>query len=316
MSAEAHRTFACFGGTAAIHVRGTSTARGEEAADRAREALLDAHERLTRFEEGSELTQLNRDSREEVPASPLLRALAGAVATAGSRSDGLVDATLLEGIERAGYRHSFDDRRRLTIAEALASRAVRTSAKANRDERWRFVSVDEEAGAIVRPPGVSIDSGGIAKGLVADLVAAELSEQRTYALDCCGDIRIGGRSGLERTVIVDDPFGGAPIHELRVRDGAVATSGIGRRCWIGSDGRAAHHILDPSTGEPAFTGVVQVTALAPSALLAEVHAKAALLSGPEGAADRLPHGGVVVRDGGEVDFVELDRDPAGIAVAR
>jgi hypothetical protein len=59
-----------------------------------------------------------------------------------------------------------------------------------------------------------------------------------------------------------------------------------------------------------------VTALAPSALLAEVYAKAALLSGPGGAADWLPHGGVVVRDDGEVDLVQLDRGPSGIAVAR
>ncbi len=46
-----------------------------------------------------------------------------------------------------------------------------------------------------------------------------------------------------------------------------------------------------------------MTALAPSALLAEVYAKAALLSGPERAAEWLPHGGVLVHDDGEVDVV-------------
>jgi thiamine biosynthesis lipoprotein len=55
-------------------------------------------------------------------------------------------------------------------------------------------------------------------------------------------------------------------------------------------------VLDPATGQPAYTGVVQVTALAPTALEGEALAKAALLSGPEGAAAWLPHGGVIVFD--------------------
>jgi thiamine biosynthesis lipoprotein len=315
VSAEAHRSFACFGGTATIHVRGASTASGEEAADLAQEKLLDAHRRLSRFHEESELSRFNRDPREEVPATPLMRALARAVSTAGSSSGGLVDATLLGEIEQAGYRQSLGEHRPFALAEALSSRVERTPGQAHPSARWHSIGVDEDAGTIVRPPGLRIDSGGIAKGLVADLLAADLGEERTFAVDCCGDIRIGGSAGLKRKVLVDNPFGGAPIQELRLRDGAVATSGIGRRCWIGGDGKAAHHILDPRTGEPAYTGIVQATALAPSALLAEVYAKAALLSGPECAAEWLPHGGVLVGDGGEVDVVDGDRPLPEIAMA-
>jgi hypothetical protein len=53
--------------------------------------------------------------------------------------------------------------------------------------------------------------------------------------------------------LIGDPF----LHRLR-RTG-VATSGIGRRSWLDADGRPAHHLLDPSTGSPAFTGIVQET---------------------------------------------------------
>jgi thiamine biosynthesis lipoprotein len=84
----------------------------------------------------------------------------------------------------------------------------------------------------------------------------------------------------------------------------VATSGIGRRSWIGPDGLRAHHLLDPSTGRPAHTGVVQATALAPTAADAEVRAKAALLSGREGAREWLAHGGVLVFDDGSQLVVE------------
>jgi thiamine biosynthesis lipoprotein len=315
VSVEAHRSFECFGGTATIHVRAASTAAGEKASDLARTMLLDAHRRLSRFSDESELTRLNDDPRWEVPATPLMRALADAVGSAGSRSAGLVDATLLDRIERAGYRDSLDGEPSISLPDALASRAERAPGEPHPDRLWRSIGVDEAGGTVIRPPGVKIDSGGLAKGLVADLVAAELREQRTYAVDCCGDIRIGGGGDLERRVRVDDPFGGDPVHELKLRDGAVATSGIGRRCWVAPDGSVAHHILDPASGEPAFTGIVQATALAPTALLAEVYAKAALLSGPQRADEWLPYGGVVVRDGGEVDVIAAERPSSELAVA-
>ena len=88
------------------------------------------------------------------------------------------------------------------------------------------------------------------------------------------------------------------MHGFELTTAAAATSGIGRRSWLAPDGRPAHHLLDPATGRPAFTGVVQATALAPTAVEAEWRAKAAVLSGPERAADWLAHGGVVVLDDG------------------
>jgi FAD:protein FMN transferase len=104
-------------------------------------------------------------------------------------------------------------------------------------------------------------------------------------------------------VRVDDPFGRGVLHELELGAGGVATSGIGRRSWIGPDGRPAHHLLDPSTGRPAFTGVVQATALAPTALEAEVRAKAAVLAGPVQGRHWLSRGGVLVFDDGSHEVV-------------
>jgi thiamine biosynthesis lipoprotein len=150
---------------------------------------------------------------------------------------------------------------------------------------------------------VTIDSGGVAKGLLADRVATALERFPAYLVDCCGDLRVGGSAGRQRPVRVEDPFGSRAVHTLRPTAGGVATSGITRRHWRDPEGRSAHHLLDPATGAPAFTGIVQATALAPTAFLADVHAKWALLSGPELATPRLPHGGVLVHAGGEVEIV-------------
>jgi thiamine biosynthesis lipoprotein len=146
--------------------------------------------------------------------------------------------------------------------------------------------------------GVQIDSGGIAKGLFADVLADALAGHDAFAVDCAGDLRLGGTAGRPRPVGVASPFHAGTLHTFELAAGGVATSGIGRRSWLDARGRPAHHILDPATGRPAFTGIVQATALAPTALDAEVRAKAALLSGPEGAAAWLPYGGVIVLDDG------------------
>ena len=52
---------------------------------------------------------------------------------------------------------------------------------------------------------------------------------------------------------------------------------------------------------------MQVTALAPTALMAEIHAKAAILSGPQSAAAQLPDGGVIVLEDGSHRVIEPPR---------
>ena len=154
-----------------------------------------------------------------------------------------------------------------------------------------------------RPPGLQLDSGGIAKGLFGDWLAGLLRAHESFAIDAGGDVRFGGSGALVRPVRVASPFDDTILHEFSCRRGAAATSGIGRRSWIDHEGRPAHHLLDPSTGRPAFTGIVQVTALALRGLEAEARAKAALLSGPGTARTWLRHGGVIVYDDGRHEVI-------------
>jgi thiamine biosynthesis lipoprotein len=97
---------------------------------------------------------------------------------------------------------------------------------------------------------------------------------------------------------------GAAVQWLRVRSGGIATSGITSRLWQRSDGGFAHHLIDASTGEPAWTGLVAVTAVAATTLDAEVLAKTAMLSGPERARTLLRRrGGVLQHEDGRVEIV-------------
>jgi thiamine biosynthesis lipoprotein len=124
-------------------------------------------------------------------------------------------------------------------------------------------------------------------------------------VDCGGDLRVGGEGAARAPyeVEVAGPFGGGPVHRLWLGPGAIATSGIDSRLWRRPDGTFAHHLIDPMSGAPAWTGLVTVTALAPTALEAETLSKAALLSGPRtGGALLAQHGGVLVHDDGAVEL--------------
>jgi thiamine biosynthesis lipoprotein len=302
---EASRRFACFGAGVEVLVGGSSPSgtAAQLAAMLAQARLRSLHGRLSRFEPSSELSLLNADPGEVVHASRLLRALARAVVEAGERSGGLVDATLVSEIARAGYAASRVGLPGLQAAELVPRDGRPRPARPHPDRAWQRIVVDDGARTITRPPGLRIDSGGLGKGLAADLVASTLAAHPAFAVDCAGDVRIGGSAGLARRVLVAHPFGGAPVHELSIVDGAVATSGVSRRSWRDAGGGAAHHLLDPATGAPAWTGVVQATALAPTALEAETLAKAALLAGPAGGRELLVHGGVLVLDDASVHVV-------------
>jgi thiamine biosynthesis lipoprotein len=249
------------------------------------------------------LAALNGDPREQVPVTPLMRRLVGAALEGARYTGGLVDATLGDEIGRAGYELSWSGVG-IPLEEALAIAPARTPAGPSPRRRWAQISVDRRHGTVSRPLGTGFDLGGIAKGVFADELSAGLAGFDAYALDLAGDIRLGGRALMRREVRIESPFGDDVLHRFELAGGAVATSGIGRRSWRTEDGAPAHHLLDPRTGRPAFTGVVQATALATTATQAEVLAKAAVLSGPRRAAGWLAHGGVLVFDDGRYAVLE------------
>ncbi|HWC26434.1 MAG TPA: FAD:protein FMN transferase, partial [Solirubrobacteraceae bacterium] len=290
-----HTSFHCMGCEMSLQVADDGAARG------ARHLLERFDACLSRFDPDSELSRLNRDRRETVPASALLRAAVAAARWAAERSRGLVDPTLLPALAAQGYEPSLAGATPPSLRSALAAAPPRRPARPARRARGRAIEIDAPGGTVTRPPRLALDTGGSTKGLAADAVAYLLDDEPGYVVDCGGDLRI--RAPRSIAVAVEHPLAGTVAHTLQVASGAVATSGLGRRLWRRGDG-FAHHLLDPATGEPAWTGVVQATALAPSALEAETLAKAALLAGPRAARRLLAaHGGVLVHDDGAVEPV-------------
>ncbi len=300
---EVAERFSCFGGACTVLVEGGGLAgNAARAAGHGRRRLERWHHQFSRFEPQSELSRLNADPRGTVPVTPSMARFVEAAVSAAAMTAGLVDPTLLTEIERAGYVQSLA-LEHLCPDDLLHLAPRRAHGRAHPDARWREIRVDHRALTVSRPPGLRLDSGGIAKGLFCDLLAMTLRTHSSFAVVAAGDLRFGGTARKPRPVQVANPFDGSTVHTFELVSGAAATSGISKRSWVGRDGAAAHHLLDPASGEPAFTGVMQATALASTGVEAEALSKAALLSGPDLATAWLRHGGVVVYDDSSMDVV-------------
>jgi thiamine biosynthesis lipoprotein len=129
-------------------------------------------------------------------------------------------------------------------------------------------------------PGVEINLGAIGKGAAIDAIAAVLVRRgvRHALVSAAGSSAraIGGRDG-GFTVDVTSPLVDRPLARLRLRRGALGTSGVGRQAIV-ADGRRFGHVIDPRTGWPA-SGVVSASVVAGDAATADAVSTAMLVGG-------------------------------------
>lgn len=288
-----------------VCVRVWPTADREQEAARALQravALLRRAERcLSRFDLHSDIGRINRQAGQPVRVTRLTRQLVAEALAAAHATGGLFDPTVLRAVQAAGYDRDF--------ALLAKGGAVTADVPDVPRARFRAVEIDREAGTVRVPAGAGLDLGGIAKGWLADAVVRRLRRYGAALADLGGDIAVAGRPPGEEAwqIEVADPWDGPrPLGVLHLRPPAshgpaeqgpraggrralargragtagVATSGVLRRRWSTPNG-PRHHIIDPRTGRPACTDLVQVTVVAPSAAAAEVAATAALLLGRE-----------------------------------
>jgi thiamine biosynthesis lipoprotein len=263
---------------------------------------------LAPAEPDSELGRLNADPAPVRRTSTLLIGAVRAALVAAGLSGGLVDPTLLDPIEELGWAASRLRAEPGALAEAVRAAPPRSPAAPAAGRGWAAISVVGRE--VRRPPGLRLDLGGTAKGYAADGAARALRGQHTFAVDAGGDIVVGGTGEVSRWVTIANPLDPGRAFAFELAAGAVATSGLGTRLWRTENG-FAHHLLDPATGRPAWTGVIQATALASTGVEAETLAKTALLSGPEcGLRVLEPMGGALILDSGELLLAGPLRDHA------
>lgn len=213
---------------------------------------------FSRFRRDSELSRVNDSTTQVVAVSPAFAEMVAIALRAAASTGGLVDPTLGEAIEAAGYDRDFG---RLGPSASPPRPAA--------PGRWRAVRVSECA--LSRPIGVRLDLNGVVKSKTVDDALELISSD--------GFVSAGGDVAARGALDVALPGGDA----VRLVTGGLATSGIAKRRWL-RGGAWHHHLIDSGTGAPARSPWVEVTACAATCLQADIAAKAAFLLGHAGPA--------------------------------
>ena len=163
-----------------------------------------------------------------------------------------------------------------------------------------------ENNTVTLPAGMQIDLGGIAKGYIADQVAALVRGRCSGAmLNFGGNVYAVGtkpdgsayRVGVQDP---DNPNSSNSIGVVSVTDCSVVTSGTYERGFT-IDGVRYHHILSPWTGLPSDSDLASATIIAESSMDADALATACIVLGSEKALQLTQENGypalMILRDG-------------------
>ena len=180
---------------------------------------------------------------------------------------------------------------------------------------YRKIQYDAATGTVTLPEGMEIDLGSVAKGYAGQLAAQMLREHgvQSALLNLGGNVQTVGTKpdGSPWQIGIKDPQGEDAMMVLSVEDQAVVTSG-GYERYFEQDGQTYWHIMDPSTGHPADSGLISVTIVGDDGVVCDGLSTALFVMGLEKAADLWAQSGdfeaVFVTASGEVYITEGLRD--------
>jgi len=247
-----------------------SEADGLEAAQAAFAELRRVEARLSRFDDASDLSELNRRAgrgpmRADADLLAVLQAAAGRRATTGGAFDVAVEPLMRVW----GFRG------RKGLPDEIELREAR--------EAVRTAVIRLDADRVELPAAhTQLDLGGIGVGYGLDRAGAILRDRGVTSalLDVSGDIlAIGtppGRPGWP-VDIADPRVPGGRLASTLLRDQALATSG-NNASVVRLGGMLFGHVMDPALGCPA-SRLLQATVVARSGMEADVLSTAMLVAG-------------------------------------
>lgn len=139
------------------------------------------------------------------------------------------------------------------------------------------------------PDGMMLDLGAVGKGCAADETAAILRANgvESALLDFGGNILTVGTKpdGAPWRVGVRDPDTDGNLGVLEVAGQSVVVSGGYEKYFVGEDGRRYWHIIDPETGRPAQSGLIQAAVVSRESRLCDALSTAIFVMGLDKAID-------------------------------
>lgn len=262
------------------------------------EAGLDEVDRLngvlSEWRDGTDISKVNAAAgKTPVAVGPDAYATVAAGLEIGAASEGAFDVTV--GALWGAWDFKWENPKIPTAAE-LAPRLALID--------YRRVQVDANARTIfLDRPGMKLAVGGIAKGYAVDQVSKLLKAKGYphHLVVIGGEVYASGTRGARKWHVgIRDPRGTGSYGYVELQDEALSTSGNYERFFV-RGGVRYHHILVPSTGQPA-RGLSSVTVLARRSTEADGLSTAIFVLGKERGMALAKRRGVELLMFDEIDF--------------
>lgn len=260
-------------------------------------ALVEQAERtFSRFSPESEISGLNRTTGDWTAVSSLTYDLLAEAIEAYQATEGLFDPFLADTMRKIGYDRSFETLMPPTAMPGLVAKdtgSMLSDPAAEKNEgvlqstRTAPLEMDFRRQCVKLAKESAIDVGGIAKGWIAQQAANRLLARGVGQglVDAGGDVVLWGKEPEQGSwgVGIGHPLGKEEdLADLWLEGlAAIATSSIVKRRWQREGQIEAHHILDPRTGNPARSDLLQATVIARDLVAAEQYAKCLIILGSE-----------------------------------
>lgn len=231
-------------------------------------------DKFTRFNENSELANLNRNSGNWTGITPEFFRLVDIMLSLSHQTNGAFDPTVIDFLETYGYDPNYDFSKldKPELDELVQKIALERNP-------WQAIELDYDNLKVRLAPGQRIDLGGIGKGYAIDQAFQHLSKFSNVLIDAGGDIRAKGLN-LEGKAWIMNLLHMPATSEQMISLGNLAATDIAVAC-SGSWARKVkqfHHIIDTVSGKPIDTmSTVYVTA--PNATLADGWATSLFVGG-------------------------------------
>ncbi|MBQ5503701.1 MAG: FAD:protein FMN transferase [Oscillospiraceae bacterium] len=274
---------------------------GGDAVERAETLVFELERKLSATDGASEISAVNSAGSAKV--SQETAELVASALSLCEMTDGALDISVYP----------------VTRAWGFTTGDYRVPQEAELEELLRLVDytkVTVSGDTVTLGEGMLIDLGAVAKGYAGDRVTALLrsSGVKSALINLGGNVQCLGRKpdGTKWKIGVQDPSGSGYVGVIEAEDEAVVTSG-GYERYFELDGKTYWHIIDPSDGRPADSGIISVTVVGASGLACDGLSTALFVMGKEKAAGLWRENGgfeaVFVTENGDIIITEgiLDR---------
>lgn len=280
----------------------TFTAYGEDA----QAALQEAEECIQQVEglwsvtdEDSEIYQANHSGGQPVTVSEETAEIISFALEMAQRTGGALDPTIYPVLTAWGFT---TDSKQVPSQQQIAQLL----------EQVGYDRIQINGSELTVPDGMELDLGAVGKGYTADLVTEILRRHGVSSalISLGGNIQaIGSRpDGSDWRLGIRAPWESGNLGVLTVSDAAVVTSGGYENYFDDEQGNIYWHILDPSTGYPADSGLQSVTIVGREGKMCDALSTALFVMGAQSAEQYWRENGgfemLLVTDSGEILITE------------